>query len=189
VIHTRVSTKLKETKPSPLGLVRYMTMKSLFINLFCITVLSLTCGTNVLGSSEAYPCIPAHEVAIEGLFPGQSERVLEERPKPQEVKKSKGEDDGGEYTATTMKYARCQVVIVRETVDSVSTSSPAVIWVQHIKVGDLRSEIDRRIGYAKVADSKDETQYLVCSEADDVYAILNFSSDKLSAIEVVVDRP
>lgn len=154
-----------------------------------MTALSLTCGTNVLEASEPYPCIPANEATIDGLFPGQNERVLDESPKPQEVKQGQGEDDGGAYTAMSLQYERYQVVIVRNTVDSVRTTSPAVIWAKNIKVGDLRSEIDRRIGYAKVADSKDEAQYLVCSDAGDIYAILNFSAAKLASIEVVIDRP
>lgn len=146
-------------------------------------------GITALETATAAACLPAPEAAIDGLVPGQDERVVTDRPTPIATKKLQGEDDGGAYTATLLKYERYQVIIVRELVDSVSTRSPAITWLSGIKVGNSRSQIDGRIGYARVYDSDDEAQYLVCSEVGDIYAILRFESGILTEIEVVLDRP
>lgn len=134
-------------------------------------------------------CIPTEEAAIDGYFPGQNKRDVSERTKPHEIILSQGEDDGGVYSETLMKFNFYQVSIVRERVDSVTIRSPKMIWAKKLKIGDARSRVDGVIGYAKMPDANGQAQYLVCSEVGDVYAVLRFSYDKLVNIEVAIDRP
>lgn len=159
------------------------------IRRWCVLGMFICYGINAFQSATAAACLPASEAAIDGLVPGQDQRVLIDRPTPTATKQLQGEDDGGAYTATLLRYERYQVIIVRELVDSVRTRSPAITWGNGIIVGNARSQIDGQIGYARVFDSEEESQYLVCSEVGDVYAILRFESGKLTEIEVVLDRP
>jgi hypothetical protein len=164
-------------------------MKKIFLNITFLSISLFACGSGMTNASEVTPCIAANKAAINEFVPGQDKRRITNKSKPLETRKYSGQDDGGVYTATLLKYKNYEIQIVRELIDSVSTSSPDVIWAENIKIGDTRSIIDKRIGYAKVSNSKDEAQYLICSDVGDVYAILHFVSNILTRIQLVIDRP
>lgn len=168
---------------------RYMAIKPTFIHLLCLITISLSGGINWGNAAEKPACIPAQEADIDGYIPGQDRRVISDKVKPLGIRNEQGEDDGGVYTATILKYPHYEIVIVRDAIDAIRTRASRLTWARGVKIGDTRSQVDNRIGYAKVSDEKDEAQYLVCSDAGDVYAILRFSTGNLADIEVVIDRP
>ena len=173
----------------PLIAQRYLIMKKIFLNIALLSLVLFACGSGVTNASEVTSCIATSKAAINGFVPGQNEHRITNKSESLKTEEYDGEDDGGSYTATLIKYKNYEIELVRELIDKVSTSSPDVIWAENIRIGDVRSTIDSRIGYAKVSNSKDQAQYLICSDVGDVYAILRFASDTLARIQLAIERP
>jgi hypothetical protein len=52
-----------------------------------------------------------------------------------------------------------------------------------------RGQVENALGYARIYNDDETSQYLVCSDIGDVYAVLNYNFNQLESIEVLVERP
>ena len=154
---------------------------------FNLLILSLTMHAGMSYANEVQ-CIRQDLASIQGLIPGlrASNNLLDNY---EAVEAVSGEDDGGEYTGQKYKYEHFEVIIVRDFIDSIRISSPLILWAESIKTGMNRDEIEKNLGYAQVYRGNSSSQYLICSNVGDVYAVLDYSMGYLKSIEIVIDRP
>ena len=133
-------------------------------------------------------CLKEDLASIHGLMPGMKASVglpLNYLS----VDAISGEDDGGYYTGQKYKYDKFEIITVRGYIDSIRITSPLISWAGTITIGMDRDKIDNSLEYARIYMDDTSSQYLVCSKAGDVYAILGFSANNLKSIEILIDRP
>jgi hypothetical protein len=78
---------------------------------------------------------------------------------------------------------------VRDIIDSIIITSPEQLWAKMIKIGADRSLLEKYIKVTPVVNDKTSSQFLVCSNLGDVYAIFNYNNNKIQTIEIAIDRP
>jgi len=49
--------------------------------------------------------------------------------------------------------------------------------------------LEKYIKVTPVVNDKTSSQFLVCSNLGDVYAIFNYNNNKIQTIEIAIDRP
>lgn len=146
--------------------------------------------TGAAGSVDAaeVQCIDKDHSSIYGLMPGQPAKgYLPDNY--QSVEAYTGEDDGGIYVAEKHIYDQFEINTVRGFIDSIVITSPDLLWAGRIKIGMNRGDVEHFLGFAPVYTDDSSSQYLVCSEVGDVYALLRFTQKRLESIEIVIDRP
>lgn len=134
-------------------------------------------------------CVRQHFVEIDGLLPGLHETVLKSQKVFLGKESIAGEDDGGSYTGHKFIFSNYQVVTVRGTIDSIHITSPELLWAHGIHLGSDRDSIDGSLSFAEVFRGHNNSQYSVCSDVGDIYAVLQYEESKLESIEVVIERP
>lgn len=100
-----------------------------------------------------------------------------------------GEDDGGTYKGTTFEYTGYKVEIVRGVIDSITLISPGYKWYKDINIGMDRDRVRELLDKSRVAEGHSQDQYITCESTADVYAILDFTDQKLTRITLITDRP
>lgn len=80
---------------------------------------------------------------------------------------------------TIQKY---NITIVRDIINSIRITSPDLLWAQKIKIGTDRKIVGKHINTAPVVNDKTSSQYVVCSGAGNVYAILRYDDNKIKNI-------
>ena len=145
-------------------------------------------GFGGLAYADEIQCINQDIASIQGLEPGL--KAIGNLPANfQSVESVSGEDDGGRYSGKKYKYEHFEVITVRGEIDSIRISSPHILWIEKIRIGMDRRQVENTLGYARVYIDDDTSQYLVCSDAGDVYAVLNYKLKQLESIEVLAERP
>jgi hypothetical protein len=152
----------------------------------CFLLLLLCAGAN---AEDEARCIRQNLVEVDGLLPGMDEVMLESQKAYLEKKSIGGEDDGGNYTGYKFIFRNYQVITVRGTIDSINIASPDLLWAHGIHLGTDRDSVDRALSFAEVFRGDDNSQYLVCSDIGDTYAVLRYDKNELASIEVVIERP
>lgn len=140
-------------------------------------------------AEEQARCIGSQLVEVDGMLPGQSGALLESQRAFLEKESVGGEDDGGGYIGQKFTFRKYQVVTVRGFIDSIRITSPSLLWAHGIRLSADRASIDRALGFAEVFRGDNDSQYLVCSDIGDTYAVLKYEKNKLTDIEVVIERP
>jgi|GEM_PF-3110251 len=136
-------------------------------------------------------CLPSSELTLSGVpvhrEGGVARKIL---GKPYKVTREKGEDDGGQYTATVLHYEHLRVEIVRGDIDRLYTDSPKARTPSGIRPGLKYTDVKRIVGEEPRPADGCEFCYVSCNESEPAYMSLKFDGNKvLSSIEVVVDRP
>lgn len=144
---------------------------------------------NTAKSSDDNTCIKSSEAAISGLLPGMNKASLGKVDKYIVMETTTGEDDGGYYEAQIYHYSKYDITIVRDIIDSIIITSPEQLWAKKIKIGADRSLLEKYIKVTPVVNDKTSSQFLVCSNLGDVYAIFNYNNNKIQTIEIAIDRP
>ena len=139
----------------------------------------------------ADPCLPKTEFAMSRLklYDAQSavRRLLGQ---PKRVTHEKGEDDGGEYTATVLHYRHMRVEIVRGVVDRLYTTSSRTRTPSGIRVGMRYETVKRILGKEPKEIDGYPYCYRSCDETEDAYIVMRFDKRMvLSSIDISVDRP
>lgn len=137
----------------------------------------------------AADCIDPSAAAIAGLHPGMPESSLAGRPLQRSNEPVKGEDDGGTYLGARYLHPDYEVIIVRGSVDEVSTASVRISWYRGIKTGMRRQQVGDLLARTPVATQDAVDTYAVCSVADDAYALLYYRGDSLIRIRLIQERP
>ena len=133
-------------------------------------------------------CINQDLASVQGLRPGATKE--QDLPKNYlSMEAVSGEDDGGAYIGNKYKYEHYEIITVRTFIDSILITSPLLIWNEKIQIGMDRDKIENMLAYARVYKGKTSSQYLVCSNLGDVYAILDYNRGHLKSIEIAIDRP
>lgn len=149
-------------------------------------ILLICTGANVQADAR---CIGADLVETDGMLPGMNAAALESQKAFLKKELISGEDDGGSYTGQKFTFSNYQITTVRGTTDSIRITSPALSWAYGIRLGTDRDSIDRALGFAEVFRGDDNSQYSVCPDIGDTYAVLQYEKDELTSIEVVTERP
>jgi len=144
---------------------------------------------NTAKSIDDNTCIKSSEAAISGLLPGMNKASLGKVGKHIAMETTTEEDDGGYYEAQIYHYSNYDITIVRDIIDSIIITSPEQLWAKKIKIGADRSLLEEHIIVTPVVNDKTSSQFLVCSNSGDVYAIFNYSNNKIQTIEIAIDRP
>jgi hypothetical protein len=133
-------------------------------------------------------CIDSNIAEIRGLIPDTkpSEEMLKNHLSVESVS---GENDGGGYQGKRYIFNDYEVTVVRGKIDSISITSPNILWLGRIRLGTGRSEIERWLAPYRVYGDDTSSQYLVCSSYGDVYAILYYEQGRLKRVEFLIDRP
>lgn len=154
---------------------------------FSFILLSLTVISGICHATEVR-CIDSELAEIRGLSPGTKpgEETLKNYLSVESIS---GEDDGGGYRGKKYIYNDYEVTVVRGKIDSISITSPNIPWVGRIRLGADRSDTERWLAPYRVYNDDKSSQYLVCSNYEDVYAILYYEQERLVRIEVLIDRP
>ena len=150
-------------------------------------ILLLLCAGAI--AEDESRCIRRYLVEIDGLLPGMNEVVLEFQKGYLGKESIGGEDDGGSYTGYKYIFSNYQVITVRGIIDSIHITSPDLLWIHGIHLGTDRDSIDRALKFAEVYRGNNDSQYLVCSDIGDIYAVLQYGKNELASIEVVIERP
>jgi len=145
--------------------------------------------SNPANASDENACIKSSVAAIAGLLPGMNKASLDKVNKYLGMETATGEDDGGDYEAQIYHYSKYDITIVRGIIDSISITSPELLWAQKIKIGTDRNLVEKHIKVAPVVNEITSSQYVVCSSAGDVYVIFNYHKNKIKTIEISIDRP
>jgi len=145
----------------------------------CLLLLLLCAGANAENEAR---CIRRNLVEVNGLLPGMDEVVLESRNGYLGQEPIRGEDDGGNYTGYKYSFSSYQVVTARGTIDSIYIASTDVLWAHGIRVGSDRDSIDRAPGFAEAFRGDSDSQYLVCSDIGDTYAVLRYENNVLAIL-------
>jgi len=145
--------------------------------------------SNTASAMGENTCMESSLAAISGLLPGMNKSTLNKINKHISMEIATGEDDGGNYEAQIYHYAIYDITIVRDQIDSIVITSPGVLWAQMIRIGTDRNIVEKYLILEPVVNDKDSAQYVVCSSAGDVYAILRYHKNKIKSIELVTDRP
>lgn len=156
-------------------------MKSGFLFLSLIAL-------NGMVHADDVRCMDQDLASVHGLIPG----IKESTNLPlnyMSVEAVYGVDDGGDYTGQKYEYGTFEVTTVRGDIDTIRITSPLISWAEKISIGMERDKIDDSLEYARVYKDETSSQYLVCSNAGDIYAILGFSEGYLKSIEILIDRP
>ena len=151
----------------------------------------INASTVIVQNHFADPCLPKSEFAMSGLklYDDQSgvRRLLGQ---PERVTREKGEDDGGEYTATVLHYRDMRVEIVRGVVDRLYTTSSRTRTPSGIRVGMRYETVKRILGKEPKEIDGYPYCYRSCDEIEDAYFVLRFDKRMvLSSIDIVVERP
>jgi len=154
-----------------------------------LTVIFLVMFSNTASAMSENTCMEASLVAISGLLPGMNKSSLNKINKHISLEITTGEDDGGNYEALIYHYINHDITIVRDLIDSIRITSPELLWAQKIKIGADRNIADKYLIIEPVANDKDSSQYVICSDVGDVYTILRYQSSKIRSIELVKERP
>lgn len=154
-----------------------------------LTFLFLFIFGNTANANDENACIEPSVAAISGLLPGMNKASLIKANKYIAVETATGEDDGGYYEAEIYHYSKYNITIVRGIIDSIRITSSDLLWAQKIRIGTDRNIVEKHINPAPVVNDKTSSQYVVCSGAGDVYAILRYDNNKIKTIEMVIDRP
>jgi hypothetical protein len=158
------------------------------VSMRSLTFLVVLTGVAGLVNAAEVECIDEDLASIYGLKPGQQAKGY--LPSNyHSVESLSGEDDGGFYVANKYIYEQFEVNTVRGHVDSIVIASPDLVWAEGIKLGMNRSDVEHALGLARVYTDESLSQYLVCSEAGDVYTLLRFRRNRLESVEVAIDRP
>jgi hypothetical protein len=145
-------------------------------------------GFGGLACAGEIQCINQDIASVQGLKPGlKASGNLPANYKS--VETISGEDDGGQYSGKKYKYEHFEVITVRGHIDSIRISSPLILWIEKIRIGMDRGQVENALGYARIYNDDETSQYLVCSDTGDVYAVLNYNINQLESIEVLVERP
>jgi len=144
---------------------------------------------NTAKSIDENTCIKSSEAAISGLLPGMNKASLGKVGKHITMETTTEEDDGGYYEAQIYHYSKYDITIVRDIIDSIIIISPEQLWAKKIKIGADRSLLEEHIKVTPVVNDKTSSQFLVCTNTGDVYAIFNYKNDKIQTIEIAIDRP
>lgn len=171
--------------PSDLKLfyAREMPLKLLSASFFFALLVS------TVNAAEEQTCIEPSFASVSGLIPGMDKDSLNSIDKYYSVETASGEDDSGYYQALIYHYAQYEITIVHDMLDSIRITSPGFLWAQKINIGSDRTMVEKHIATSPVADDVNSSQYLVCSDAGDVYAIFRYQDNKVKSIDLVIDRP
>lgn len=134
-------------------------------------------------------CLESSLAAISGLLPGMNKSSLNKTDRHISTKITTGEDDGGNYEAETYHYKNYDITVVRDLIDSILITSLELLWAQNIKIGEDRNVVERYLILEPVVNDEESSQYVICSDVGDVYAILRYQNNKIKSIELVIERP
>lgn len=154
-----------------------------------LVFLLLLIFSNTAKSSDDNTCIKSSEAAISGLLPGMNKAAIGKIDRYIAMESTTGEDDGGYYEAQIYHYSKYDITIVRGIIDSIVITSPEQLWAKKIKIGADRSLLEKHIKVTQIVNDKTSSQFLVCSNLGDVYAIINYHNSKIQTIEITIDRP
>lgn len=154
-----------------------------------LTFFILAIFTTLINAIEKQACIDPSIAAISGLLPGMDKNSLNSINKYTTKETTTGEDDGGAYKEKIYHYSKYDISIVRGVIDSIRITSPDLLWAQKIKFGTDRKIVEKHIIPAPVVNEDNSSQYVVCSNVGDVYAILQYYKNKIVSIKMVIDRP
>ena len=169
-------------------LSRYMAIMNKIMSKFLIIAVLLLVSTPS-NANEPQSCLPVQKIKINTLFPNQPAEKLNTLPKPTKTSYGFGEDDSGTYKGTTFEYPEYKVEIVRGVIDSIILISPEYKWYKDIKIGMSRDRVRELLDKSLVAEGNSQDQYITCESTADVYAILDFTDQKLTRITLITDRP
>lgn len=160
-----------------------MSIKNCLATLFWLIV----SATSVAAAAPS--CLDPSRAAVSGLVPGMDGTAINQVEHTLSVETNDGEDDSGTYTAYTYHFAFYDIDVVHGMIDVIEITSPEFIWAGKIQIGSERKQVMQQIGVKPVADDEDSSQYVICSDAGDVYAILGYKNNRVTDIRLVLDRP
>lgn len=134
-------------------------------------------------------CIDATEAAVAGLLPGMNAQSIQRLGSYISLETTTGEDDGGGYEEKIYHYSEYDISIVRNYIDSIRITSPKFMWGQKITIGTDRILVRNHVKTVPVKNTDTESQYKICSDVGDIYMILRYTNNKVSNIEMMIDRP
>lgn len=152
-------------------------------------VLLLFLFSNSVIASDEVACMEPTAAAISGLLPGMGKASLGKIGKYISMETASGEDDGGDYEAQIYHYSKYDIAVVRGIIDSITITSPEFLWANKIKLGMDRNKVAKKMKIAPVADDITSSHYVICSSAGDVYATFRYRDNKVTTIEIIIDRP
>jgi hypothetical protein len=155
----------------------------------------------VLPQERPFQCIVAAEFSIGGMRLGGDLTMLAALGAPESLSRGHGEDDGGDYVATTYHYAGLDVTMVRGKIDVVEATSSHWSTPGGLRPGMDRAEALALLGREPEAEYLDDGAYsfagcpewhegeLVWNNADN-YFDFGFGADgRLSFVRLVAERP
>jgi len=145
--------------------------------------------SNAIMAIEKQTCIAPSTAAVSEILPGMNESILNRTENYITVTTTIEEDDGGDYEARKYHYAQYDITTVRGIIDSIRITSPDILWAKKIKIGTERKLVENHIISLPVSNEKNGSQYVVCSNVGDVYAIFQYYKNKVKSIKIVIDRP
>lgn len=140
-------------------------------------------------SSIASDCLAPSLVAVSGLVPGMEGNTVQQLGSLLSVETSDGEDDGGPYTAYIYHFADYDIDVVHNSIDLIRITNPDYLWAGKIRSGSDRESVLQQLLIKPVVNEEDTTQHVICSDAWDVYAILQYRDNRVTDIRLVLDRP
>lgn len=151
-----------------------------------ILLFLITSSSNIYAGEVI--CLDRDLAKVQGLSPGENanEYILNNHLSEESVS---GEDDGGFYKGKKYIFKDYEVTDVRGQIDSIRITSPHIIWAGRIKLGMERAKLENILSPYRVYKGDESSQYLVCSDMGDVYAILYFDRKHLTSIEISIERP
>lgn len=155
----------------------------------------------LLPDEPLFQCIAASEFTIGGLKLYDEMAALEPLGTPNTMTRGFGEDDGGDYVATTYHYGGLDVDMVRGRVDRIEARAPAWRTPEGLKAGMERAEALALLGREPDLEHLHEGVYSFagCPEWrdgelvwDNVNNYIEFAfgeDERLSFVRLIADRP
>lgn len=140
-------------------------------------------------SGDKSTCLDPSVASISGMLPGMSKDSLAKHGNLITIDTVTGVDDGGYYEEWIYRYPDYDISIVRDSIDSIRIKSLDILWANKLRIGADRGAVEKNLMVAAVVNDKTSSQYVVCSDQGDIYAILRYRDNKIENIEILMDRP
>jgi len=156
---------------------------------------------SVLPDDLPFQCIAAGEFSVGGLRLGSDLAPLKALGRPDSLTRGHGEDDGGDYVATTYHYASLEVTLVRGRIDAVEATSSRWSTPGGLRPGMNVAEVVALLGRNPDAQYLNNGTYsfggcpewrdgeLVWDNADNYFEFAFDRDGRLSFIRLAADRP
>jgi hypothetical protein len=160
-----------------------MSIKNYLVTLILFIINALSVAADVPS------CLDPSLAAVSGLVPGMDGTAIHQVEDLLSVETSDGEDDSGTYTAYTYHFAHYDIDVVYGMIDVIDITRPEFKWTGKIQIGSERKQVIQQMGINPIVDDEDASQYVICSDAGYVYAILGYKDNRVTKIQLVLDRP